>query len=103
MPLIRVAVETFSEVEDSLAVGQKMGEEQEDERVVLFLKMAKGVDFSQDLVHRLRHDIRTRLSPRHVPAVILPIADIPVHALNIHIGLHTCVVYGEWEKGGGGC
>ncbi|KAJ3295776.1 hypothetical protein HK104_002336 [Borealophlyctis nickersoniae] len=64
----------FPAVADSLAVGQKMGE---DERVVLFCKMAEGHRFTDELVEQIKSRIRSQLSSRHVPAVILPIADIP--------------------------
>ncbi|RIB26226.1 acetoacetate-CoA ligase [Gigaspora rosea] len=67
-------VENFSEIQDSLVVGQKIGD---DERVVLFLKMSEGIKFNDDLVLRIRTKIRNQLSPRHVPSFILPIADIP--------------------------
>ncbi|KAI9591080.1 hypothetical protein BDF19DRAFT_456358 [Syncephalis fuscata] len=67
-------VDTFLEVEDSLAVGQKMGD---DERVCLFLKMNQGHTMTKELIDRLTADIRRQLSPRHVPAVILSVADIP--------------------------
>ncbi|KAI8908028.1 hypothetical protein EDD86DRAFT_208747 [Gorgonomyces haynaldii] len=64
----------FKDVQDSLAVGQKQGE---DERVVLFCKMVPGKQLTPELLDKIRARIRTLLSPRHVPAVILPIADIP--------------------------
>lgn len=64
-------------VEDSLCVGQKIKNE-DDERVVLFLKMKEGVELTDDLVKSIKVKIRSELSPRHVPAFILPIADIPV-------------------------
>ncbi|CAG8825507.1 19290_t:CDS:2, partial [Dentiscutata erythropus] len=67
-------VENFPEIQDSLVVGQKVGD---DERVILFLKMSDGVKFNDDLVLRIRSKIRNQLSPRHVPSVILPIGDIP--------------------------
>ncbi|CAG8635681.1 5578_t:CDS:2, partial [Racocetra fulgida] len=67
-------VESFSEVQDSLVVGQKIGE---DERVVLFLKMCDGMKFSDELVTRIKAKIRKDLSPRHVPSFVLPIRDIP--------------------------
>ncbi|KAI8923537.1 hypothetical protein BC831DRAFT_501413 [Entophlyctis helioformis] len=54
-------VANFPEVADSLAVGQKRGD---DERVA-------------DLVSRIKEKVRNLLSPRHVPAFILPIAEIP--------------------------
>lgn len=65
----------FKEVEDSLVVGQKIDN---DERVVLFLRITKGEKFGDDLVARIKRRIRDQLSPRHVPAIILPIGDIPV-------------------------
>lgn len=61
-------------IEDSLAVGQKRDT---DERVILFVKMAQGVSFTSELEQQLRTIIRQKLSPRHVPAIILPIKDIP--------------------------
>ncbi|KAJ1336484.1 acetoacetate-CoA ligase [Batrachochytrium salamandrivorans] len=67
-------MESYPEVSDSLAVGQKRGD---DERVVLFCKMAAGKDFNDDLVSRIKSQIRSLLSPRHVPSFILPIAEIP--------------------------
>lgn len=67
-------VAEFPEIQDSLAVGQKQGQ---DERVVLFCKMATNKPFDADLVQRLKTRIRSLLSSRHVPALVLPIADIP--------------------------
>ncbi|KAJ2520600.1 hypothetical protein H4217_001941 [Coemansia sp. RSA 1939] len=68
-------VDTYAEVADSLVVGQKQGV---DERVLMFLQMADGSDISPELVKRIKAHIRSQLSPRHVPALILPlIAGIP--------------------------
>jgi acetoacetyl-CoA synthetase len=67
-------VSAFPQVQDSLAVGQKTSD---GERVIMFLKMAEGQTFNNDLVSQIKLRIRTLLSARHVPAVILPIADIP--------------------------
>jgi acetoacetyl-CoA synthetase len=64
-------------VEDSLCVGQRRPSDN-DERVVLFLKMKQGVTFTADLVSRVRAAIRQRLSARHVPSYIFPVPDIPV-------------------------
>ena len=69
-------VETFDAIADSLCVGQTSRFEAE-ERVVLFLKMKDGVALTHDLLEALRKTIRQKLSARHVPALILPIADIP--------------------------
>ncbi|MFQ6673388.1 MAG: acetoacetate--CoA ligase [Fidelibacterota bacterium] len=67
-------VEAMPEVDDSLVVGQTWGN---DERVILFLKMANGVELTADLVNRVISAIRINCSPRHVPAKVLSIADIP--------------------------
>ncbi|CAG8568363.1 5644_t:CDS:10 [Ambispora leptoticha] len=72
-------VESFPQVQDSLVVGQKIGN---DERVVLFLKMAPSSLSSQNeldkkLVDEIKTKVRLQLSPRHVPAFILPIKEIP--------------------------
>ncbi|KAG1462384.1 hypothetical protein G6F46_000608 [Rhizopus delemar] len=71
-------VDRFNEegIEDSLCVGQKIKNE-DDERVVLFLKMKNGNSLTEDLIKKIKVTIRTELSPRHVPAFILPIAEIP--------------------------
>ncbi|XP_013064717.2 acetoacetyl-CoA synthetase-like [Biomphalaria glabrata] len=69
-------VESFKEIQDSVCVGQK-SKDGSDERVVLFLKMAPGSEFGSTVVESIKNHIRTYLSARHVPAVILPIADIP--------------------------
>ncbi|KAG5461325.1 MAG: acetoacetyl-CoA synthetase, isoform CRA_b, partial [Olpidium bornovanus] len=72
------ALETFTAVEDSLAVGQIIPGMM-DERVVLFLKCRGGrAAFTPELVDDVKKRIRTQLSPRHVPAVVLPIDEIPV-------------------------
>ncbi len=68
----------FSQVEDSLVVGQKVGD---DERVIMFCKMKDGNEFTPELENAIREKIRVQLSARHVPAIILPIADIPVFFL----------------------
>ncbi|KAI3634896.1 hypothetical protein MIR68_007277 [Amoeboaphelidium protococcarum] len=64
------------EVADSLAIGQRRHGDT-DERVVLFLKLNPGQQLTDDLRNRIKAQIRTQLSPRHVPAFILPIDDIP--------------------------
>ena len=76
-------VESFKEVADCLCVGQR-SESGDEERVILFLKMAHGSTFDGDLIKRVRTDIRMQLSARHVPAVILQIEDIPVSINHNH-------------------
>ncbi|KAK7087117.1 acetoacetyl-CoA synthetase-like [Littorina saxatilis] len=69
-------VESFKEIQDSVCVAQRSRDGLE-ERVVLFLKMVAGVELNKDLVGSIKNHIRTYLSARHVPAIFLPIADIP--------------------------
>jgi acetoacetyl-CoA synthetase len=67
-------VEKMDEVADSLVVGQDW---KGDVRVVLFVKLKEGVELNGDLIKRIRLGIRDACSPRHVPAKVIPIADIP--------------------------
>ena len=67
-------VEMITEVEDSLVVGQDWNG---DIRVILFIKLKKGVELTKELQDKIRATIRQNTSPRHVPAKIIPIADIP--------------------------
>ena len=67
-------VEAYQEVEDSLVIGQEW---EDDQRVILFLKMSMGNDLSDDLIKKIKKAIRTHCSPRHVPAIILETPEIP--------------------------
>lgn len=67
-------VEIIEEVEDSLVVGQNWND---DVRVILFVKLKKGTKLTKELEDKIRTTIRQNTSPRHVPAKIIPIADIP--------------------------
>ncbi|MCB0918382.1 MAG: acetoacetate--CoA ligase [Actinobacteria bacterium] len=66
-------VELLEEVEESLAVGQEWDD---DTRIVLFVRLA-GLELSEDLDRRIRSHIRQHTSPRHVPAKILAVSDLP--------------------------
>ena len=67
-------VDTFDEVEDSLVVGQKW---EDDERVILFVKLNKKCSFTENLTKQIKQSIRNNCSPRHVPAIVLETKDIP--------------------------
>ncbi|MHB8158002.1 MAG: acetoacetate--CoA ligase [Desulfocucumaceae bacterium] len=67
-------VESLSEVADSLVVGQDWDN---DVRVILFLKMIPGVDLTGELAGRIKKLIRENTTPRHVPARIISVRDIP--------------------------
>jgi acetoacetyl-CoA synthetase len=67
-------VERLPEIEESIAVGQDW---QGDVRVVLFVRLRPGVALDDALIHRIRNTIRDNTTPRHVPARILAVPDIP--------------------------
>jgi len=67
-------VEAMDEVTDSLVVGQDWDN---DVRVVLFVKLAEGVALDEALVKTIRSTIRANTTPRHVPARVLAVDDIP--------------------------
>jgi acetoacetyl-CoA synthetase len=72
-------VEGMNEIADSLVIGQNW---KSDVRVVLFVKLAEGSELSEDLVAQIKKNIRTNASPRHVPAKIIAVPDIP-YTLNM--------------------
>jgi len=67
-------VEQLSEVVESLAIGQQWDN---DVRVVLFVRLATGVVLDEAVEDKIRRQIRSNTSPRHVPARIVAVADIP--------------------------
>lgn len=67
-------VERFSDVLESIAIGQPY---QDDVRIVLFLKMRENCALSEQLINEIRQQIKTNVSPHHVPAKILSVIDIP--------------------------
>jgi acetoacetyl-CoA synthetase len=67
-------VEQFDEVLESLVVAQRW---ENDERIVLFLRLRDGVELSEALQDRIRQHIRRAASPRHVPARIVSVPEIP--------------------------
>jgi acetoacetyl-CoA synthetase len=71
-------VERIDEVEESVAIGQLWPPENPtDTRIVLFVKLRSGYTLEDALEERIRHEIRRHASPRHVPARIVQVADIP--------------------------
>lgn len=64
-------------VVDALCVGQKIGVEQADERVLLFVKLMDGVTLGPELISAIAREVRNRRSPRHVPAKCIQVEDVP--------------------------
>jgi acetoacetyl-CoA synthetase len=67
-------VEQLDEVLESLVIGQDW---EGDVRVVLFVKLREGRVLDEDLINRIKKRIRENTTPRHVPAKVLQVADIP--------------------------
>ncbi|TGQ66176.1 acetoacetate--CoA ligase [Mesorhizobium sp. M00.F.Ca.ET.186.01.1.1] len=67
-------VEQMPEILEALCIGQDFDN---DVRVVLFVRLAAGVKLDDELEKRIRAKIRTGASPRHVPARIVAVSDIP--------------------------
>jgi acetoacetyl-CoA synthetase len=76
---IYTVVDKFEEVADCVVVGQDFDD---DIRVILFVKMAEGSALTDELKGRLKKAIRENASPRHVPALIIDVPDIP-YTLNM--------------------
>ncbi len=71
-------VEQLDEVVESIAIGQDWPPQQpSDVRVVLFVRLREGVTLDAALTERIRQQIRDNTTPRHVPAVVAQVADIP--------------------------
>jgi acetoacetyl-CoA synthetase len=67
-------VEQLDDILESLVIGQQW---ENDERIVLFVRLRSDVQISDTLRDRIRQRIRDAASPRHVPARILAVPDIP--------------------------
>lgn len=67
-------VEKVDAVFESLAVGQQWGD---DIRVVLFVRLKEGHQLDEGLIQEIKQTIRANTTPRHVPAKVLAVQDIP--------------------------
>jgi acetoacetyl-CoA synthetase len=67
-------VASVREVADSIVVGQDW---EDDVRVILFVKLAEGVELTEDLIKKISSTLRENTTPRHVPAKIIAVEDIP--------------------------
>ncbi len=78
-------LEQMEEIADSVVVGQDW---ENDVRVILFVKLAGGIELTDELKDKIRQTIRTNASPRHVPAKI--------------ISVPGCALYAQHEESGTG-
>ncbi len=89
-------VENMPEVEDSIVVGQDW---ENDVRVILFVKLKEGVALDEELEKKVKTLIRTNTTPRHVPAKILAISDIPytINGKKVELAVRN-VIHGQEVK-----
>ena len=67
-------VESMDEVVDSLVVGQNF---QNDVRIVLFIVLKNDIQFSRELIDKIKTKIRKTATPRHVPSIVHQITEVP--------------------------
>ena len=89
-------VENMEEIDDSVVVGQKF---EDDERVILFVKLNNKFKLTDELKKKIASIIRTNCSPRHVPAVILDVPDVPytINGKKVEIAVKK-TIHGEEVK-----
>jgi acetoacetyl-CoA synthetase len=71
---IYAQVEQIPEIAEAIAIGQEW---ERDVRIVLFVRLQQGAVLDGALIERIKKQIRTGASPRHIPAKIIAVADIP--------------------------
>tara|TARA_B100000965_G_scaffold359773_1_gene340065 strand:- start:536 stop:2497 length:1962 start_codon:yes stop_codon:yes gene_type:complete len=67
-------VEKFTQIKESIVIGQSWDN---DIRVILFIVMNEKFNFTEDLLKKIKNQIRKNTSPRHVPSKIIVVKDIP--------------------------
>ncbi|PLW93329.1 MAG: acetoacetate--CoA ligase [Marinilabiliales bacterium] len=89
-------VENMEEIEDSVVVGRKLDD---DELVVLFVKLKEGLLLDNNLIKLIRSGIRNNCSPRHVPSIIKQVADIPytINGKKVEIAVKK-IIHGQDVK-----
>jgi len=70
-------VERRPEIQDSLVIGRVDPQDEDNEIIILFVKVNDGFNFSDSLQAEIKGELRRKMSPRHVPNAIYPIEDIP--------------------------
>ena len=67
-------LEALDEVEDYLAIGQNL---ENDQRILLFIKLTPGYELTGEVQKKIKDSLRTKASPRHVPSLIFAVDSIP--------------------------
>ncbi|MBN1574085.1 MAG: acetoacetate--CoA ligase [Deltaproteobacteria bacterium] len=86
-------VENMGEINDCIVVGQDW---KNDVRVILFVKMAEGVELTEELVKKIKTDIKKNATPRHVPSKVIAVDDIPytINLKKVELAVKK-VIHGE--------
>ena len=71
---IYTAVEKLKEIQESIVIGQSW---KNDIRIILFVVLNKGYTLTEDIELKIKKEIRSKASPRHVPAKIISVLEIP--------------------------
>jgi acetoacetyl-CoA synthetase len=89
-------IENMEGIEDSVVVGKKAND---DEQVVLFVKLKKGFHLTDELLGIIKSNIRSNCSPRHVPAIIKAVDDIPytINGKKVEIAVKK-IIHGQDVK-----
>ncbi len=89
-------VETMEEIEDSVVVGKK---QDGDELVVLFVILNSGYQLDEALIKKIKTTIRDNCSPRHVPAIIKEVPEIPytINGKKVEIAVKQ-IIHGQKVK-----
>lgn len=89
-------VEKIPQVLESIAIGQQW---QDDVRVILFVVLRDGVELTEALIQQIKTTIRENTTPRHVPAKVIRVADIPrtISGKIVELAVRN-VVHGEEVK-----
>ena len=89
-------VEALLEVEEALVIGQEW---ENDTRIVLFVRLREEKRLDEDLIHSIKQGILKNCTPRHVPAKIIQVSDIPRTRSGKIVELAvSCVVHGQPVK-----
>ncbi len=89
-------VEKLNEILDSIVIGQQW---KDDVRVVLFVVLRPGIELNDELITQIRATIRSNTTPRHVPAKVLAVPEIPrtISGKIVELAVRN-VVHGEPVK-----
>lgn len=89
-------IEALPEIKDSIVVGQQW---QNDIRVILFVILQEGYLLTEELIAKIKKTIKEGASPRHVPAKILTVTDIPytISGKKVELAV-TCIIHNESVK-----